>query len=130
MKSDEASFKIEKQKQSEQLEQLREKLELTEKERDRFKAAISLRQRSETAATVDESELMEEKLKLQLELENLKVSMNEQIQEKKSAYDKDKQSLNSQLEAAEQECNQLRENLEVHLFKIALANRKINLECN
>ena len=117
MKSEKTSFIAEKHKLNELLQQSEEKLESTEKERDRYKAALDLqRQKSEPAIIVDESELKEEKLQLQLELENLKASMNKEIEEKKSAYDKDRQSFFLQLETSRQQCIQLKENLEVNHF--------------
>ena len=79
-----------------------QRLEAAENERDHLKALINLQnQRNEVKSPVDENELKEEKLQLQLELENLKLSTTEQIGTIRETHDKEKKELLSQLEQSQ-----------------------------
>lgn len=106
------------QKAEDQLRQSAEvwqRLEAAENERDHLKALMNLQnQRNEVKSPVDENELKEEKLQLQLELENLKSSNIEQLGTIRETHDKEKKELLSQLEQSQQR--------EIHLNQVIKVN--------
>ena len=106
------------QKAEDQLRQSAEvwqRLEAAENERDHLKALMNLQnQRNEVKSPVDENELKEEKLQLQLELENLKSSNIEQLGTIRETHDKEKKELLSQLEQSQQR--------ETHLNQVIKVN--------
>lgn len=106
-----------RQKTEAQLNELSLRLEETEKERDRLKAAINIQnQKKERHVPVDELELKEEKLKLQVEIENLKISNSNEIKELEEKFSLEKESMNKQLEETKKELNQQTSDFEVSIL--------------
>ena len=106
-----------RQKTEAQLNELSLRLEETEKERDRLKAAINIQnQKKERHIPVDELELKEEKLKLQVEIENLKISNNNEIKELEEKFSLEKESMNKQLEETKKELSQQTSESEVSIL--------------
>ena len=106
-----------RQKTEAQLNELSLRLEETEKERDRLKAAINIQnQKKERHVPVDELELKEEKLKLQVEIENLKISNSNEIKELEEKFTLEKESMNKQLEETKKELSQQTSESEVSIL--------------
>lgn len=78
-------------------------------DRDRLKSEVV----NQKFASLDESELKEERLKLQLELENLRNSTSEQLKLDKEARDKENVQLLCQVEESEQREANLKQTIEV-----------------
>ena len=103
--------------------EVQQKLDDTERERDRFKALLgSLRQnqQSDSASTIDE--LKAERLQLQAELENLRSSVSSELETVRGANEQEIQALKEKLHAAEQEQRGVAKNMEVKLLKAALVS--------
>lgn len=89
-----------------QVKELTVKLEETEKERDRFKAVINLTSQKKERSPVDELELKEEKLQLQVQIENLKLSNSKEVKEIEEKFLLERSDLIGRLEETKKELEQ------------------------
>ena len=114
------NFEIEKTQRQRAEEQLRQatevwhKLEVTERERDRLKAVVSnLEQKQQTNNVSSEDDLKAERLQLQVEMENLRNSMSDELESTRKVHEHERQDLSCQLEKMQKEQDDLTTSLEV-----------------
>lgn len=126
------NFEIEKTQRQRAEEQLRQatevwhKLEVTERERDRLKAVVSnLEQKQQNNNVSSEDDLKAERLQLQVEMENLRNSMSDEIESTRKVHEHERQDLSCQLEKMRKEQDDLTTSLETRNREIQDSNRQI-----
>ncbi len=104
---------VQKEQAEEQLESLKEtshKLELTERERDRLKTLLASWQQSQqsySSSTTDD--LKAERLKLQVELENIRSSSSRDIASVREACDRERRETMARMETLERDRKSMEE---------------------
>ena len=103
-----------------QINKLTVKLEETEKERDRLKAVINLTNQKKERSPVDELELKEEKLQLQVQIENLKLSNSNEVKEMEERFSLERSDLIGRLEETKKELEQQTSDSKVRMLYLRI----------